>query len=126
MKQIIFLLILSISAALSKYNCQSAMTPLKIYSKLASLTKAKPIIEVEAQDHVESGKCRYIKKGRNYRAAVALTPQGDLKRGAKGIDEWVELDKGNSYVLTNYKWVAVGELGTSQLHLDFDTLYCTD
>jgi len=48
----------------------------------------------------------------------------DLIYGAKGIDEWVKLDGGNAYVLTNYKWVTVGNQGATQLYLEFDTLKC--
>ena len=63
-------------------------------------------------------------KGRNYVAPIGFLPKDDLRNGAKGIDEWVKLDGGNSYVLTNYKWVAVDNNGSSQLHIDFDTMLC--
>jgi hypothetical protein len=52
---------------------------------------------------------------------MGLTTMDDLKYGAKGIDEWVQLDGGNAYVLTNYKWVTIDGSGASQLQLDFDT-----
>ena len=55
---------------------------------------------------------------------MGLTVNGDLKYGAKGIDEWVELDGGNAYVLVNYKWVTVDEHGSTQLHIEFDTMLC--
>jgi len=42
----------------------------------------------------------------------------------RGVDEWVELDGGNAYVLTNYKWVTVDHYGSTQLHIEFDTMLC--
>ena len=63
-------------------------------------------------------------KGRNYTAPMRLTVNGDLKYGAKGIDEWVELDGGNAYVLISYKWVTVDHNGSTQLSIEFDTMLC--
>jgi hypothetical protein len=53
-----------------------------------------------------------------------MSTKDDLRNGAKGIDEWVKLDGGNAYVLTNYKWVTVGNDGATQLYIEFDTLLC--
>ena len=44
--------------------------------------------------------------------------------GAKGIDEWVEIDGGNAYVLKSFKWIRVDESGATQLDLEFDTMIC--
>jgi len=63
-------------------------------------------------------------QGRNYVAPMGFTPKNDLKNAAKGIDEWVELDGGNAYVLINFKWVTVDGNGSTELHIDFDTMRC--
>ena len=55
---------------------------------------------------------------------MGFTPKNDLKNAAKGIDEWVELDGGNAYVLINFKWVTVDGNGSTELHIDFDTMRC--
>ena len=73
---------------------------------------------------MKSGGCKYLVKGRNYVAPIGLTVKNDLKNGAAGIDEWVQLDGGNAYVLKNYKWVRVDDSGATQLHIDFDTMLC--
>jgi hypothetical protein len=48
-----------------------------------------------------------------------MTADGDLRKGAQGIDEWVKLDGGNAYALVNFSWVIIDEWGTSQLHWIF-------
>ena len=58
-----------------------------------------------------------------------MTVKDDLRNGAKGIDEWVSLDKGNAYVVKNYKWMTVGydsKNGSTatQLYIEFDTYSC--
>jgi len=63
-------------------------------------------------------------KGRNYVAPIGLSAKDDLRKGAKGIDEWVNVDGGNAYVLISYKWVTVDLGGSTQLHVDFDTMLC--
>ena len=67
---------------------------------------------------------KYLVKGRNYVAPIGFSVKDDLKYGAQGIDEWVKLDGGNAYILTNYKWVTVDQNGATQLHMEFDTLKC--
>jgi len=80
--------------------------------------------KLEAEKAVKTERCKYLAKGRNYTAPIGLTVNGDLRYGAKGIDEWVELDGGNAYVLSNYKWVIVDQNGSTQLHIEFDTMLC--
>lgn len=91
---------------------------------LPTLTKSKFITQAQALESVQKNECRYLFKGRNYVAPVGFTLKNDLKNGARGIDEWVELDGGNAYVLTNYKWVTIDNKGTTQLHVEFDTMLC--
>lgn len=100
------------------------MSPLEVNSTLPLMTKAKLISELEAERFVKSGNCKYLVRNRSYVAPIGLTPKQDLKGGAKGIDEWVTLDGGNAYVLKNFKWIAVGDDGATELHLEFDTMHC--
>lgn len=104
--------------------CSSRMTPLKVTNTLPTLTKAKYMSAMEAQEAIKANRCTYITQGRTYVAPIGLTVKNDLKNGARGIDEWVELDCGNAYVLRNYKWVTIDTDGSSQLHVEFDTMLC--
>ena len=105
-------------------SCATSMTPMKVNSTLPDLTESKFISQTDAEKIELSNKCKYLVKGRNYTAPIGLTTKNDLKNAAKGIDEWVKLDGGNSYVLRNYKWVTVDHNGSTQLHVEFDTMLC--
>lgn len=100
------------------------MTPMKVNSTLPDFTESKFISQTEAEQAIKSNKCKYLVKGRSYTAPIGLSTKSDLKNAAKGIDEWVNLDGGNSYVLRNYKWVTVDHNGSTQLHVEFDTMLC--
>ena len=80
--------------------------------------------QAQAMEAIETGKCSYLIRGRKYTAPMGLTTKGDLKAGAKGIDEWVTLDGGNAYLLTHYSWTNVDHFGSSQLNVEFDTMLC--
>ncbi len=103
-------------------SCATSMLPTKVNDTLPTLTKSKLISQSQAEEAIKTNRCTYLVKGRNYTAPMGLTVNGDLKYGAKGIDEWVELDGGNAYVLVSYKWVTVDEHGSTQLHIYFDTM----
>jgi len=105
-------------------SCATSMSPIKVNNTLPSMTKSRFISQSQAEEAVKSKGCKYLVKGRSYVAPIGLTAKNDLKNGAAGIDEWVQLDNGNAYVLTNYKWVRVSDNGATQLHLDFDTMLC--
>lgn len=105
-------------------SCATSMTPMQVNSTLPTLTKSKFISQAQAEEVVKSNGCKYLVKGRNYTAPIGLTTRDDLRNGAKGIDEWVKLDGGNAYVLNNYKWVTVDHNGSTQLHIEFDTMLC--
>ncbi|UXP32170.1 hypothetical protein N6H18_17665 [Reichenbachiella agarivorans] len=105
-------------------SCATSMTPMKVNNNLPELTQSKFISQTDLEEIESSNKCKYLVKGRSYTAPIGLTTKSDLKNAAKGIDEWVELDSGNSYVLRNYKWVTVDHIGTTQLHVEFDTMHC--
>ncbi|WP_290820233.1 hypothetical protein [Flavobacterium sp.] len=103
-------------------SCSTSMTPVEVNNTLPKLTKSKFI----SKTNLDETKCKYLVKGRNYVAPIGFSVKDDLKYGAQGIDEWVKLDGGNSYILTNYKWVTVDQNGSTQLHLEFDTLKCEE
>ncbi|NIK93099.1 hypothetical protein GZ212_13125 [Mangrovimonas sp. CR14] len=106
------------------FNSCSSLSPTQVYQTLPTLTKSKLLKQAEATEMVETNKCTYLSRNRYFVAPIGFTPNDDLKNGARGIDEWVELDGGNSYVLKNFKWVTVDNQGSTQLHIDFDTLKC--
>ena len=102
----------------------SSLTPLEVNNTLPTYTKSMFYTPKQATEKQKSDKCKLLIKGRNYVAPIGFAPKNDLKNAAKGIDEWVELDGGNAYVLINFKWVTVGDDGSTQLHIDFDTMQC--
>lgn len=110
----------------SFYSCQNSYTPVKMTKALQTLTKSKLLAQNEVEELVNSKKCKYLVKGRSYSAPIGLFAKNDVKNGAKGIDEWVQLDNGNAYVLINYKWVIADLYGSQQLQIEFDTLYCNE
>lgn len=69
-------------------------------------------------------KCKLLVEGRKYIAPIGFTIGNDMQHAAKGIDEWVKADGGNSYILNNYEWISVGNDGATQLIVYFDTLLC--
>ncbi|MEZ7496603.1 hypothetical protein QO206_14000 [Leeuwenhoekiella aequorea] len=99
------------------------MTPMEVNKTLPELTKSIFIVQTDAQQFLNS-KCKYLIKERSYTAPIGLTTKNDLKNAAKGIDEWVELDGGNSYILRNFHWVTVDDSGSTQLRVEFDTMLC--
>lgn len=105
-------------------SCATSMTPFEVNSTLPTLTISKFISQSQAEESIKSNGCKYLVKGRKYAAPMGLTTKYDLKNGAKGIDEWVKLDGGNSYVLTNFNWISVGDEGSTQLQIEFDTMLC--
>jgi hypothetical protein len=105
-------------------SCTTSMSPIEVTSTLSTLTKSKFISQSQSEELTKTNKCKYLVQNRSYAAPIGLTKKNDLKNGAKGIDEWVTLDGGNAYILKNYKWVIVNDDGSSQLHIEFDTLLC--
>ena len=105
-------------------SCATSMTPVEMTSNLKTMTKSKFMTQAEAQAAVSSNGCKYLTQGRDYVAPIGFSVKDDLKFGARGIDEWVQLDGGNAYVLTSYQWVTIDEDGSTQLHVTFDTLLC--
>ncbi|MBK8392806.1 MAG: hypothetical protein IPL23_27610 [Saprospiraceae bacterium] len=116
-KQII-LLVLILS------SCVTSMSPFEVSKTLPTLTTSRLLSQSQVEDAINTKKCKYLVKGRSYAAPMGLSVKEDLKNGAKGIDEWVTLDGGNSYVLNNYKWIAVDKIGSTQIHIKFNTMVC--
>ncbi|WP_291135168.1 hypothetical protein [Flavobacterium sp. UBA7663] len=105
-------------------SCASSMSPIEVNNTLPSLTKSKFISTAQAEENIQKNTCKYLVKNRNYVAAIGMSTKQDLSNAARGIDEWVKLDGGNAYVLKNFKWVTVDDNGSTQLHVDFDTMLC--
>jgi hypothetical protein len=105
-------------------SCATSMAPSQVNQTLLSLTKSKYITTAQAGEAININKCKFLVGNREYVAPIGLTTKQDLVNGAQGIDEWVKIDGVNSYVLRNYKWVTVDQGGTTELHLEFDTLLC--
>ena len=105
-------------------SCATSMSPTEVNETLPALTKSKFISQVKAEEAIKSNRCKLLVEGRKYNAPIALSVKGDLRNDAKGIDEWVEADGGNSYSLVNYEWVTVDDMGSTQLQVEFDTLLC--
>lgn len=105
-------------------SCATSMSPMEVNNTLPTLTESKLIFQTQAEEAIKANKCKYLVKGRSYIAPMGLSVKEDLKYGAKGIDEWVKIDGGNAYVLINYNWVTVDDKGTTQLHVEFDTMLC--
>ncbi len=124
MKALKFYCVAILLVSFSTVYGQKKYSPLKMFNTLAELTQAKLLPQREVNDLVSIGKCKYLTEGRSYAAPIGLLARSDVKNGAKGIDEWVVMDKGNAYVLTNYKWIPADMNGSTQLILDFDTLHC--
>ena len=115
---------LIIGSLLFLASCATSMLPMQVNDTLPTLTKANFISQSQAEEAIKANRCKYLVRGREYVAPIGLTVKGDLRNGAKGIDEWVNLDGGNAYVLINFKWVTVDDGGSTQLHIDFDTMLC--
>ena len=102
----------------------STMSPTQVNNRLPNLTHSIYLTKTEADELVRLNKCKYLTRHRTFVTPMGLTAKGDLRNGAKGIDEWVAIDGGNAYTLISYKWVRVNSDGSTELHLEFDTLLC--
>ena len=120
-------LTICIGVAFTLTSCiffKQTMSTTEVNSTLPTLTSSQFISQVEANEAVNTNKCRFLVKGRKYTAGIGYIAKEDLKNGAMGIDQWVEIDGGNAYALKSFKWAIVNENNTRQLTLEFDTLLC--
>lgn len=122
MKKLVTIIIPTLLIALV-VSCAS-LSPAEVSNTLPNLTTSKYLTQAQANEAIENGKCKYVVKGRQYAAPVGFTPKDDLKNAARGIDEWVQLDGANAYVLTNFRWNNISNDGSTQLTVDFDTFLC--
>ncbi|WP_338732137.1 hypothetical protein [Mangrovimonas cancribranchiae] len=106
------------------WSCATSMTPSEVNNLLPTLTNTTFYNKPQAIKALKNNKCSVLVKGRSYVAPIGTTVKNDLKNAAYGIDEWVKIDGGNAYSLVNYKWVTVDHNGSTQLHVDFDTMLC--
>lgn len=113
-----------IGIALLVVSCSTAMSPTKLNATLPKMTKSRFYSRLDARDAVAAKECSCLVKGREYVAPIGTTTSSDLRNGAKGIDEWVQLDGGNAYALNSFRWVTVDHFGSTQLQLEFDTMLC--
>ena len=111
-------------AVLLVAGCVTAMTPSQFNERLPKATSATFFDRISAMGAISTGQCRLLVDGRKYASPMGLTVSEDLKNGALGIDEWVKADGGNAYSVSNFEWIAVGDLGATQLVIHFDTLRC--
>lgn len=119
-----FLKLCCIAIIILLNSCATSMSPKKVHNTLPNYTKSRYLSQTDADKIVTAGGCKFLVKDRSYTAPVGLGTHNDLRNGARGIDEWVTLDKGNAYSLKSFKWVQVDQNGTTQLQLDFDTMLC--
>jgi hypothetical protein len=100
------------------------MTPREFNSDFPKATSSRFYDRKAAQEAIAEHTCKLLFGGRRYIAPIGLTVQGDVENGARGVDEWVKVDGGNAYALTNFDWISVGDQGATQLVLYFDTMLC--
>ncbi|WP_156404599.1 hypothetical protein [Curvibacter sp. PAE-UM] len=105
-------------------GCATSMTPNQFNESLPKTTSSKFYDRIPAAEAISKGQCRLLVSNRKYTAPIGFTVTGDLENGAQGIDEWVKSDGGNAYSVANFEWISVGDKGTTQLILLFDTLQC--
>jgi hypothetical protein len=108
-------------------SCATTMTltPLEVSQTLPTLTKSKYL----TLEQIQNPNCKNLSKGKSYAAPMGLTVKDDLLNAATGIDEWVNIDGGNAYKVTNFRWITIstdkyGSPTSTQLVIDFDTYIC--
>jgi hypothetical protein len=117
------------ASTLMAVGCATSMTPAQFNVELPKATASKFYSKPLAGEAISSGNCKLLVDGRKYTAPIGSTTRGDLKNGARGIDEWVKADGGNAYAVKNFEWISVsvgGQYGgyATQLIVYFDTMSC--
>ncbi len=85
-------------------GCARSLTPLQFTERCPGLTEAKYYGSIEGKEAISNGRCEMLVEGRKYRAPMGLGLTGDMMNGAKGVNEWVQVDEGNSYILNDFEW----------------------
>ncbi|HBN06868.1 MAG TPA: hypothetical protein DD434_13960 [Bacteroidales bacterium] len=106
------------------HSCATSMTPMQVNQTLPMLTKSTYL----SVEQTQNPNCKCLTRGKSYTAPVGLTVKDDLRNAAAGIDEWVSIEGGNAYKLTNFKWITISTDKNSshatQLVIDFDIYIC--
>ena len=115
----------TVSLSILLYSCATTMTPMQVNQTLPMLTKSTYL----SVEQTQNPNCKCLTRGKSYTAPVGLTVKDDLRNAAAGIDEWVSIDGGNAYKLTNFRWITIstdkyGSPSATQLVIDFDTYIC--
>jgi hypothetical protein len=107
-------------------GCATSMSPSMFIDEFPKATKSKYIDKASLKDKTAMENCTVLVEARKYIAPIAHTVKGDVAKGARGVDEWVSIDKGNAYTIDNFEWATVAiEDGTAkQLIVYFNTLLC--
>ena len=118
-----FKIAVSVAFLIVLFGCVS-LTPSKFLDKFPNLTNSDFYDRRSGNEVISNGTCKLLVEGRKYVAPIGFTVNNDMKNGARGIDEWVQADGGNAYILNSFEWVNVGDDGATQLLIYFDTLLC--
>lgn len=113
-----------ISSALAIAGCATSMTPGQFNERFPRTTSSKFYDKISSNEAISAGECKLLVENRKYTSPIGLTLHGDVKNGGVGVDEWVKVDKGNSYTVNNFEWISVGDQGATQLIVYFNTLLC--
>lgn len=105
-------------------GCATSMAPTEFIDSLRKTTTSKYFDHPSAKNELASGRCKLIAGGRRYTAPIGFTVSGDVENAAEGIDQWVEADNGNSYIINSFDWISVNDQGVTQLIVNFDTMNC--
>ena len=105
-------------------GCATSRTPSQFLDEFPEQTNSDFYDRLSGNTVVSNDKCKLLVKGRKYASPIGFTVNNDMKNGAKGIDEWVQADGGNAYILNSFEWVSVDDNGSTQLIIYFDTLLC--
>lgn len=107
-------------------SCATSMSPSEVNETLPTLTSSTHYSQTQANEAVGEERCKYLDRGKSYGAPIGLTVKRELGSAAKGIDEWVDEDGGNAYVLRSYEWETIDTYGSTQLKIEFDTMLCQE
>lgn len=112
-------------AAIVLVGCATSMTPTQFMEKFPDSTKSVFYDRASANKALANNTCKLLVTKRSYSAPVGITVNDDIRNAAKGVDEWVRVDGGNAYTLTNFEWITIDAAGSAQLIVYFDTMRCT-
>lgn len=119
-------ILLTVCISIFLLSCATTMTPIEVNQTLPTLTKSTYLNAEQSQNP----NCKCLARGKSYVAPMGFTVKDDLRNGANGIDEWVVVEGGNAYKLTNFRWITIatdkyGSPTSTQLVIDFDIYKCT-